>query len=110
MKKLMLLIVLLVISITAKELIDLPKPAEKLGKDVLEVMVLRKSTRAYSESAISLENLSTILWSGYGINRKETGQKTVPVAFNVDCQKIYVFDNKGVWLFMPEENQLKLVL
>ncbi len=107
---LMTVVLIAAISLFSQETIDLPSREVKLGTDVLEAMSMRKSTREYSPNTLDIKELSTILWSAYGINREESGKKTVPVAMGVDYGRVYVFDSNGVWRFEPEKERLLKVL
>ncbi|MBP8986935.1 MAG: hypothetical protein KBG92_03955, partial [Spirochaetes bacterium] len=59
--------------------IVLDKPLENANVDIMKAFKNRKSERAYTSQLISIHHLSTVLWSGYGINRQD-GKHTVPTA------------------------------
>jgi hypothetical protein len=42
----------------------------------------RHSTREFASKALSLADLSDLLWAANGINRKDSGKRTAPSAMN----------------------------
>ncbi len=115
MRKVAIILTLLLIlfakeTLVAQDTVELPDPQTKLGVDVLEAMQNRHSTREYSENSIDIDDLSTILWAAYGINRPESDLKTVPIAMGIDYGRVYVFDADGVWKYEPEKSRLLKVL
>ncbi len=60
--------------------IMLEKPYSGVNVDLIKAYELRKSTKYFSKKEISIKELSTILWSANGINRKD-GKRTAPSPF-----------------------------
>ena len=111
MKKIMTLAFALIMmggSALAQETIQLPQPDMNLLKmSVGDAMQLRRSGRNYTkEKAISNEQLSTILWAAVGINDPASGRLTTPTAVNMQDIKVYVCNEKGVWLYDAKANNL----
>ena len=66
-------------ALTAQEAIKLPWP--KMSTYTLDQsLVERKSERALSGPALSIDTISKLLWSTQGENRRGTGRRTVPSA------------------------------
>lgn len=84
--------------------IELPAPIE-MQMPLVQVLGRRRSRREFSEQPLDGAILSTLLWACVGRN-SDDDRRTAPSAFNcreVDC---FVFDDKGVWLYDPEDNAL----
>ncbi|MCL1901584.1 MAG: SagB/ThcOx family dehydrogenase [Endomicrobia bacterium] len=92
----------------AKE-IKLLQPEHSKGKIVLQAMKDRHSSREFADKQLDIQTLSELLWAAGGINR-EDGRRTFPTAMNAQEIDIYVFMKDGVYLYVPQENKLTLVL
>ena len=93
---------------SASTVITLPPPATQGGKPLQEALSLRKSGRQYSEREVSMETLSSMLWSGFGISRPD-GRRTAPTARNVQDIDIYVVRKDGAFRYDAQNNSLALV-
>ncbi|MDR3244591.1 MAG: nitroreductase family protein, partial [Elusimicrobiota bacterium] len=89
--------------------ISLPAPQKTGGKPLMETLSLRKGERNMSNKALSLQQLSGLLWSAWGINRPD-GRRTVPTAMNKQDINVYVVLENGVWLYDAAKNQLIQIL
>ena len=89
--------------------IKLPSPMTKGGMPLHEALMLRQTNRQFSSKPLDNQILADMLWCANGINRKD-GKRTAPSARNAQEIDIYVFNEKGVFLYVPEENLLKMVL
>jgi SagB-type dehydrogenase family enzyme len=69
--------------------ISLPAPILKSQKSFEEILSTRRSRRSFKEGAISLKELSCILWASQGITSKD-GKRTVPSAGALYPLEIYV--------------------
>lgn len=69
--------------------ITLPNPTLKGQKSFKEVLLTRRSRRSYKEGAITLKELSQILWSAQGITSKDK-RRTAPSAGALYPLEIYV--------------------
>ena len=92
----------------AKE-IKLLQPDYLKGKPVLQTIKDRHSSREFADRQLDIQTLSELLWAAGGINR-EDGRRTFPTAMNAQEIDIYVFMKDGVYLYVPQENKLVLVL
>ena len=94
----------------AQETIQLPQPDMQLLKmSTGEAMQLRRSGRSYQNQAITDQQLSTILWASVGINDPKGGRLVTPTAVNMQDIKVYVCNEKGVWLYNAKANNLTQV-
>ena len=89
--------------------IKLPAPKTKGGMPLMEALQKRVTSREFSDKMLSDQQLSDLLWAANGINR-DNGKRTAPSARNCQEIDIYVFIEKGVFLYVPEKNLLKQVI
>ena len=85
--------------------INLEKPEQDIGIDLIRALKLRKSTKLFSSKEIGLKEISLILWSANGINR-ENGKRTAPSPFAKDVISIYVFSGIGIYRYDAGKNKL----
>lgn len=85
---------------------DLPPPAHQGGKPLMEALMLRRSTRAYSLAPIPVQLLSDLLWAANGVNRP-SGDRTAPYWRHIMVTDIYVAMADGVWLYQPDTHKLQ---
>jgi nitroreductase len=70
-----------------------------------EALVLRRSTREYSDRPLPLQVLSDLLWSAFGVNRP-SGERTAPYWRHIMVMDIYLSMADGVWLYEPKAHAL----
>ena len=102
MRKVQLVLVCLVLSVAASaadKVVKLPKPNLNRAGTVMKALSERQSTREYASKALSLADLSDLLWAANGINRPESGKRTAPSALN----KQDVYDAKNHQLNLVSE-------
>lgn len=110
MKKLSLLLISIILIATAMaQDILLPKPNTDGGMPLYEALSNRRTNREFSDKELTEQQLSDLLWCANGENRKD-GKRTAPSARNAQEIDIYVFSQKGVFLYVPEKNMLKMVI
>lgn len=112
MKKVQLLLVCLVLSAAAfatDKVIKLPKPNLNRSGAVMKALSERQSTREYASKALSLADLSDLLWAANGINRSDSGKRTAPSAMNKQDVDVYVVLPEGTYLYDAKKHQLNLV-
>jgi len=108
-----LLVILLVSAVFASgsawaagEPIELPKPRTEGGMPLMEALAKRASARAYSEKELPLQTLSDLLWAAAGINRPESGMRTVPSAMNWQPVCVYAVLKTGAYRYDEKANAL----
>ena len=69
----------------------------------------RHSTREFAAKALSLSDLSDLLWAANGVNRKDSGKRTAPSALNKQDVNVYVVLSEGSYLYDAQNHQLTLV-
>lgn len=112
MRKVQLLLLCLFISVAtfaADKVIRLPKPNLNRNSEVMEAFANRHSTREYAAKALTLTDLSDLLWAANGINRSEEGKRTAPSAMNKQDVDVYVVLPEGTYLYDAKAHQLNLV-
>lgn len=87
-------------------MIALPTPQAEGGMSLIGALKLRRSTREYSERALSVQTLSNLLWAAFGVNRP-SGDRTAPYWRHVMVLDVYVAKADGVWLYDPKKHALQ---
>jgi len=100
--------ILLAAGVFAQEL-DLPAPQKTGGMPLLEALAKRSTARAFDSRDLSPQQLSTLLWSCFGINRPD-GKRTAPSANNKQATDIYVLLKSGAYVYEAKANKLVLAL
>ena len=75
---------------------SLPEAIKMGGMPLAEALSMRRSIRLYADKPIDEENLSTLLWCAFGINRADSGGHTAPSWHGSMETDIYVADAQGV--------------
>jgi len=88
------------------EPIQLPKPRTEGGMPLMEALSKRASGREYSEKELSLQTLSNLLWAAAGINRPESGKRTVPSAMDWQSVSVYAVLKTGAYRYDEKANVL----
>jgi nitroreductase len=94
----------------AAETIKLPPPRLDGGLTLMQALVRRRSIRAYSDKALDQQTMSDLLWAAFGINRRDTGDRTAPSWRHSIETDIYACTRDGVYLYEPKAHELKRVL
>jgi nitroreductase len=106
-------LVLFVVAIMAGNLfsqsIDLPAPQKTGGMPLMEALAKRATARAFDSKELSTQQLSSLLWAAFGINRPD-GKRTAPSAMNFQETDIYVLLKQGAYLYSTASNRLDLVV
>ena len=102
----LLLLALAVCSLNAQN-IKLPEPQKDGGESILKTIDIRQSDRNFKPGDLSMQDLSTILWAGFGYS--QSGKRTIPTAMNRQDIILYVFLEKGIYLYNAKDNTLELV-
>ncbi len=112
MRRVQLLLVCLALSaaaLAADKVVKLPKPNLNRAGTVMKALADRHSTREYASKALSLTDLSDLLWAANGINRPESGKRTAPSAMDKRDVDVYVILPGGSYLYDAKNHQLSLV-
>lgn len=86
--------------------IKLPQPQKEGGESILKAIDLRQSDRSFKDGDISLQDLSTLLWAGWG---ESHGKRTAPTAMNAQDITLYVFLESGIYRYDEKANELILI-
>ena len=89
--------------------IKLPASNKDGGKPLMQALNERQTHRDFSAKQLSDQQLSDLLWAAVGVNRPD-GKRTAPTARNCQQIEVYVFMEKGVYLYDAKENMLKLMV
>jgi nitroreductase len=110
MKKMLYLIVASFIagSLFAQN-IDLPAPQKTGGMPLMEALAKRSTSRAFDSKDLSPQQLSSLLWASFGVNRPD-GRRTAPSANNHMETDIYVLLKQGAYIYDASSNKLVLVV
>jgi len=98
------------VSAEASKAIPLPAPQMDGGKPLMQALKARCTTREFSGEAISMQELSNLLWAACGVNRPEKGLRTAPTAMNRQEIDVYVALFDGLYLYDAKANALGFVL
>jgi len=95
-------------------MIRLPEPRLTSNVSLEEVLAKRRSKRAYKREPLTLEEVSQLLWSAYGVTDPR-GFKTTPSAGATYPLVIYLVAGDvlgldvGVYRYIPETHSLTLI-
>lgn len=78
----------------------------KGGLTIDEALRNRRSWREYNPGALSLEELSGIVWAAAGENRPEEGRLTAPSALALYPVRVYAFFAEGVYSYDAKTRKL----
>jgi nitroreductase len=92
--------------ITAQN-IALPAPDRTGGKPLMQALNERQSIRTFTKDSLTQQQLSDLLWAGWGINRADQKKRTAPSSRNVQEMDVYVALPGGLYLYDAESNILK---
>ena len=88
------------------ETIQLESPDLTRGKNVMQALSERRSTREFSSRMLSMRDLSDLLWAANGVNRPATGGRTAPWAMNRQDVAVYVCMKEGSYRYDARQNRL----
>lgn len=95
--------------VVMNEEITLMKPAPDGGLSIDEALAQRRSWREYGPEALTLEELSGVLWAAAGVNRTD-GHLTAPSALGLYPITVYAFFPEGVYRYDASEGKLVRVV
>lgn len=85
--------------------ITLSKPNLDRGKNIMQALSERKSTRQFDSRELSLSDLSDLMWAANGINRPD-GRRTAPSAMNRQDIELYVCMKGANYHYDPKGHKL----
>jgi nitroreductase len=98
----------IILTISAQD-ISLPAPDKTGGKPLMQALNERQSIRTFTKDSLTQQQLSDLLWAGWGINRADQKKRTAPSARNVQEIDVYVTLPGGLYLYVAESHMLKQI-
>lgn len=89
--------------------IVLPTPNMSGGKPLMTALKERQSIREFSSQPLAAQELSDLLWAGFGFNRPEIDHRTAPSTMNMQEIDVYVVRADGVYVYDAKPHQLRQV-
>ena len=94
----------------AEVVLPLPAPQQTGGLPLMEALARRQTRRDIGPDAVPDSILSSLLWAANGVNRPATGHRTTPSARNWKGIDVYVARADGLYLYRPDQHQLRQTL
>ena len=88
--------------------IKLNTPGKTRGSATMKALSDRMSIREYDSKALSLQDLSDLLWAANGVNRPD-GRRTAPTAANKLEIDVYAIMAEGAYFYDAQAHVLKPV-
>lgn len=76
-----------------------PPDMHREMRSFMQALSFRASARTFDTAALSIQDLSDLLWAANGVNRPEEKKRTAPSAMNAQDVDIYLFTAKEVFLY-----------
>jgi hypothetical protein len=76
------------------------------GMPLMQALKLGRSAREYADRPLPPQVLSDLLWSAFGIYRRETGDRSAPLR-HVMVIDVYAAMADGAWFYKPTRHALK---
>ncbi len=87
----------------------LPPAQTSGGLPLMDALQRRQSQREFRPEALTLQQLSDLLWAAAGINRAEHGGRTAPSAMNAQEVDLYVALPQGLYRYEPKRHVLQVI-
>lgn len=100
--------------VTKQDLINLPEPVFEGNTSLEEAILKRRSVRSYRDEALSLKEISQVLWAAQGVSG-DGFLRVAPSAGATYPLEVYVVVRKlagvgpGVYHYIPESHSLKRI-
>ncbi len=108
--KLLFLFVINMASVQIKSQdIVMPQPDKTGGKPLMQALNERQTIREFTKDNLTLQQLSDLLWAGWGVNRPDLKKRTAPSSRNVQEIDVYVALPAGLYLYDAASNLLKQI-
>ncbi len=88
---------------------NLPKPVFQSKVSIEECLLKRRSVRSFKYRKPTLQEISQLLWSAYGITQQRNMFKTTPSAGATYPLEIYCLLEDGIYHYLPEEHAIELI-
>ena len=92
----------------AGETVKLPPPQRQGGEGFFTVLNERRSLRRFADEALTPQELSTLLWAGFGISGSKD-RRTAPTAVNKREFTLYAILADGAYKYLPGSNEIEKV-
>src|SRR5207344_3619844 len=89
--------------------VQLPAPLLPQKITLNDALKRRRSTRSFVPDPISMEVLSALLWSAFGVNREQQGGRTAPSARDGKEVDVYAVLPEGAYRYEPRTHRLLLI-
>ena len=99
--------ILLFAMMGGNDMVKLPAPAFT-NMSVEKCMEMRRSVRSYTDQALSLQQVSNILWAAQGITEDRYGFRTAPSAGATYPLEIFIAKEDGLFRYIPQSHGIKL--
>ncbi len=87
--------------------VALTDPRAATGPDsVAGAIEQRRSVRAFTETAVSDEDIARMLWSAQGVTDQRTGFRAAPSAGGLYPLELYAASSAGVHRYVPDRHEL----
>lgn len=86
--------------------VPLPTPRLQGSLTLEAALKKRHSTRDYLPDALSLEQVSALLWAGFGVNRPGSWGRTAPTVCDSQEIVLYAVMPEGAWRYDAREHRL----
>ena len=96
------------VTVFAGETVKLPPPQRAGGDGFFTVLNDRRSIRRFKDEALSPQELSTLLWAGFGVSGSKD-RRTAPTAVNRREFTLYAILADGAYKYLPQTNELEKV-
>ena len=96
------------IAAVAADITPLPAPQREGGEAFFTVLGRRRSQRRFTDAPLSAEQLSTLLWAGFG-ESGTGGKRTAPTAANRQEFTLYAVLADGAYKYLPKTNELEKI-
>ncbi len=75
----------------------------------MKALALRASPTAFDTTALSLRDLSDLMWAANGVNRPAQHKRTAPSAMNSQDIDVYAVTREGIYLYNAAQHMLEPV-
>ncbi len=90
-------------------LAPLHKPNTSGGMSLNEAIAKRRSCSAYSDKALTSEQIGQLCWAAQGITEPAKGLRAAPSAMTLYSIHVYIVDEAGVHEYIPKEHALTVL-